>query len=115
MRKPLIAANWKMHNTVSQSALLVKKLKKLSKKVKNRDIVVCIPFTSLDAISKLLKNSNIKLGAQNMHYEDEGAFTGEISPIMLKDLGCEFVILGHSERRQYFNENDDLINKKLKA
>ncbi len=112
MRKPLIAANWKMHNTVSQSVSLVKKLKKL---LRAREVVICPSFTSLGAVSAEIKESNIKLGAQNMHYEDEGAFTGEISPVMLRDLGCSFVILGHSERRQYFNENNSLINKKIKA
>ena len=115
MRKPLIAANWKMNKTVSESISLINKLKSNLKKIKNKDVVVCPPFTSLDAASNLLKNSNIKLGAQNMYFENEGAFTGEISPIMLKNLGCEYVILGHSERRQHFKEEEDLINKKIKA
>ena len=115
MRKPLIAANWKMNKTVSESASLIKKLKKSLKNVKNREIVVCPPFASLSAVSKLLKNSEIGLGAQNMHFADEGAFTGEISPLMLKELNCEYVILGHSERRQHFKEDDDLINKKVIA
>lgn len=115
MRKPLIAANWKMNNTVSESVSLIKKLRLSLRKIKNRDIVVCPPFTSLKPVYDEIKSSNIKLGAQNMHYGEKGAFTGEISPIMLKDSGCEYVILGHSERRQYFNENDELINKKIKA
>ena len=115
MRKPLIAANWKMHNTVSESVSLIKKLKLSLKKTKNRDIVICPPFTSLKQVYEEIRGSNIKLGAQNMHYEEKGAFTGEISSLMLKDLGCEYIILGHSERRQHFNENDELINKKIKS
>ena len=97
MRKPLIAANWKMNNTVSESVSLIKKLRLSLKKIKNRDIVICPPFTSLKQVYEEIKNTNMKLGAQNMHYEEKGAFTGEISPIMLKDLGCGYVILGHSE------------------
>lgn len=115
MRKPLIAANWKMHNTVSQSIFLVKRLKRSLEGVRDKDVVICPPYTSLETVSKEIKNSNIKLGAQNMHYENEGAFTGEISPVMLRNLGCEYVILGHSERRQYFNEDNGLINKKIKT
>jgi len=115
MRTPLIAANWKMNNTASESVSLIKKLRLSLKKIKNRDIVICPPFTSLNPVYEEIKGSNMKLGAQNMHYGEKGAFTGEISPLMLKDLGCEYVILGHSERRQYFNENDDLINKKVKS
>jgi triosephosphate isomerase len=115
MRKPLIAANWKMNKTVDESVSLINRLKSSLKKIKNRDIVICPAFTSLQESSRLLKGSNIDLGAQNMHYEDEGAFTGEISPSMLKNLDCEYVILGHSERRQLFNEDDALINNKIKS
>ena len=111
--KKLITANWKMNKTVSEAILSVRELKKLLKDEKNADVVVCPPFTSLSAVSKELKGSNIKLGAQNMHFEDNGAYTGDISPLMIKDAGCEYVILGHSERREFFKEDDSLINKKV--
>jgi len=111
--KTLIAANWKMNLDVKQSVSFINKFKTL---IKNNevDIVICPPYTSLHELSKLISNTNIRLGAQNMHFEKEGAFTGEISPLMLKDL-VDYVILGHSERRQYFNETDELINKKIKS
>jgi len=111
----LIAANWKMNKTINEAVSFISEFKKLIKDIKNAEIVICPPFTSLQAVSKELKNSNIKLGAQNMHFENAGAFTGEISPLMLKEIGCEYVILGHSERREFFNETDDLINKKVAA
>ncbi len=111
----LIVANWKMNKTVEESCLLANELKNLLKNEKNVDIAVCPAFTSLHPVSKELKGSNIKLGAQNMHFENSGAYTGEVSPSMIKDLGCEFVIIGHSERRESFNEDDSLINKKLAA
>jgi len=112
-RKQLIAANWKMNKTVKESISFIKKFKNLIK-TKNKEIVICPPFTSLHETILLLKNTDIKVAAQNMHHEEQGAYTGEISTTMLKDVGCEYVILGHSERRQYFNETDDLINKKIK-
>ena len=111
--KKLIAANWKMNKTVARAVSTIKELKKLVKGVKNLEIVVCPAFTSLHAVARELKVSNIKLGAQNMHFEEAGAYTGDISPLMLKDLGCEYVILGHSERREFFHEDDLLINKKI--
>ena len=101
-----------MNLTVKGSVSLIKNLKKETKKIHNK-VVVCPPFTSLNAVSIELKGSKIILGAQNMHYENSGAYTGEISPAMLKELGCTYVILGHSERRNYFSEGDDLINKKM--
>ncbi|MBI2523212.1 triose-phosphate isomerase [Candidatus Woesearchaeota archaeon] len=113
--KALIAANWKMNKDIKEAVSFVKSFEKLIKNAKNIDIVICPPFTLFSELNQLLKNSKIKLGAQNMHFEDKGTFTGEISPLMLKDAGCEYVILGHSERRQYFNETDDLINKKVKS
>ncbi|MCK4522343.1 MAG: triose-phosphate isomerase [Nanoarchaeota archaeon] len=115
MRKPLMAGNWKMNCTVKDAVELVKELKKYVKDVKNTEILVCPPFTALNEVSRTVKDSNIELGAQNMGYEDSGAFTGEISPLMLRELKCRYVILGHSERRHIFNENDGVINKKIKC
>lgn len=116
MRKTLIAGNWKMNNDVEQSLKLVEALKALSHEFDNNvTVLICPTFISLYAVKELIKNSNIKIGAQNMHFEDNGAYTGEISPIMLKNMGIEYVIIGHSERRQYFNETDETVNKKLKS
>lgn len=111
--KKLVAANWKMNKTFDESVSFIKEFKKLVDDIKDIDIVICPPFTALNAVAKELKNSNIKLGAQNMHCEDSGAYTGEVSPLMLKDIRCEYVILGHSERREIFNEDNFLINKKV--
>ncbi len=111
MRTPIIAGNWKMHKTVGEA---VEVARKLDEQVADSpvEVVICAPFTSLSALSALgLKK--VKLGAQNMYYADQGAFTGEISPAMLEDVGCEYVILGHSERREIFQESDELINKKV--
>ncbi|MFH1642820.1 MAG: triose-phosphate isomerase [Nanoarchaeota archaeon] len=112
-RRKLIAGNWKMHKTVQESVKFVNELKSLVKDVKDRDILIFPPFTSLNSLKEHIKGSNIKLGAQNLHHEDKGAFTGEISAGMIKEL-CSYVIIGHSERRQYNNEDNELINKKLK-
>ncbi len=114
-RKPVIAGNWKMFNTMGESAELVQTLIPLTSKLTDREIVICPAFTALSAVKPLLAGTNIKLGAQNVHWEEKGAYTGEISPAMLKDSGCEYVIIGHSERRQYFAETDENINRKLKA
>lgn len=115
MRKLIIAGNWKMNNDLNQSEKLIVELKNLLQNEKpNCDVIICPPFTSLSEASKLIKGSIIKLGAQNMHFEDSGAFTGEVSASMLKSVGCEYVILGHSERRTIFDETDELINKKIK-
>jgi triosephosphate isomerase len=113
-RQPIIAANWKMNKTIGEAASLVKELKKLVDDVKDKEIVICPPFTALSAVSMELKTSDIELGAQNMFYENQGAFTGEVSPLMLKEVDCKYVILGHSERRQYFNETNEIVNKKIK-
>lgn len=116
MREKLIAGNWKMNNDIEESLKLVESFKSMSKDFDDRvTVLVCPPFTSLFSVKEALKGYNIKIGAQNMHYEDKGAYTGEVSPIMLKNMGVEYVIIGHSERRQYFNEVDESVNKKLKA
>lgn len=114
-RKKLIAANWKMNKTIQESISFLNDFQESAKKIKNKEIVICLPFTSLSEANKIIKNTNIGLGAQNMHSEEKGAFTGEISAIMLRDAGCEYVILGHSERRQHFKETDELINKKIET
>src|SRR3989344_7056047 len=112
--KPLIAANWKMNKSVKDADSFIKEFKKFYDSNAS-DIVICPPFTILPHLSKMIKGAGIKLGSQNMHFEEKGAFTGEISPSMLKELNCEYVILGHSERRQHFKEDDELINKKVKS
>jgi len=114
MRKAIMAGNWKMNNTVEEALKLVEELKPLVKDAKC-DVVVCPTFVCLDAVLKAVKGSNIKVGAQNMYFEEKGAFTGEISPVMLEKMGVDYVVIGHSERRQYFNETDESVNKKLKS
>jgi len=114
MRKIIVAGNWKMNNDLNESVLLINEIKKT---LVNRDdvkVIVAPPFTALDRVSQLLSGTNIGLSAQNMCYEDSGAFTGAVSAKMLKSVGCEYVILGHSERRTLFGEKDAMINKKLK-
>lgn len=115
MRRPVIAGNWKMHMTASETAVLANQLKSSLAQAKDVEIVVCPPFTSLAEACARLKGTGIQVGGQNMHWEEKGAFTGEVSAAMLKDLGCSHVILGHSERRTLFAETDADINKKLKA
>ena len=115
MRKTVIAGNWKMNNDLIESEKLIVELRNLLQNEKpDCDVIICPPFTSLSEASKLLKGSVIKLGAQNMYFEDNGAYTGEVSASMLKAAGCEYVILGHSERRNIFGESDEVINKKIK-
>jgi triosephosphate isomerase (TIM) len=115
MRLKVIAGNWKMNKDLNESAELITGLKsKLVSLPNGVKAIVCPPFTSLESAKKLLEGSPIDLGAQNMYHEDEGAFTGEISPKMLKSVGCTYVILGHSERRQYFHETNEFINTKAK-
>jgi len=115
MRIPVIAGNWKMNKTIVESASLVKELKDFVRGIKGVDIVVCPPFTSLWVVKEIINGTNINLGAQNMYWETKGAFTGETSSLMLKDVGCEYVILGHSERRQYFKEISKEVAKKTEA
>src|SRR3990172_1126885 len=115
MRTPLIAGNWKMYQTTAQAVALVERLRALLGDPVESEVVVCPPFTALAVVAEALKGSWIGLGAQNMHWEDEGAYTGEIAPVMLADFGCRYVILGHSERRQYFGESDHQINLKVRA
>jgi len=114
MRVPMIAGNWKMNTTVSEAIELVNEMRQGLDDIAHVDKVICPPFVSLAAVRELIKGSSIKLGAQNIYFEEKGAYTGEISPLMLADL-CEFVIIGHSERRQYFNETNEIINKKVRA
>ena len=114
MRLPMIAGNWKMNTTVTEAVGLVSQMRRELDRISNIEKVVCPPFISLTAVKELIKGSSIKLGAQNLFYEEKGAYTGEISPLMLADL-CHFVIIGHSERRRYFDENGGMVNKKLRA
>ena len=115
MRKPIIAGNWKMHLVRSEAAALADALKNALHDVHEVEIVVAPPFTALSAVGEVISGSNIALAAQNVYWERSGAYTGEISPTMLKDAGCTYVIVGHSERRQYFGEDNAAVNKKLKA
>jgi len=114
MRKPIIAGNWKMHKTGTEAKVLTAGIVEKVKETKEVQIILCPPFTALGAVAEEIKGSNVELGAQNCHFEDKGAFTGEISTAFLIDAGCKYVIIGHSERRQYFAEDDSLINKKIK-
>ena len=114
-RKPLIAANWKMYKTPAQAQEFMKNFLPLVANHDRDEIVVCPSFTSISVVIAAATGSGVAIGAQNMHFADEGAYTGETSPLMLKAIGATHVILGHSERRQYFGETDDLINKKLKT
>lgn len=115
MRQPLIAGNWKMNNNAAESVELVSKLREMISGVKEVEVVVAPPYTALGSVAEVIKDSNISLSAQNMFWEEKGAFTGEISPSMLKDIGCQYTIIGHSERRQYFGETNETVNKRLKA
>src|SRR3989338_3814063 len=115
MRKPIIAGNWKMFKTVEEAVSLAESLKVELHRMGRVDIVICPPYTALLRVRSILDGSNIELGAQDMHWDKEGAFTGEISPMMLKDIGARYVIIGHSERRQYFSETNEAVNKKVRA
>ena len=115
MRKPFIAANWKMNKTAEETEEFINSFLPMVKDVTDVDILLAPPYTSLSAAAKLLNGSNVILAAQNMHFEENGAYTGEISAEMLRSAGCTCVIIGHSERRQYFHETDEIVNKKIKT
>jgi triosephosphate isomerase len=115
MRKTIIAGNWKMYKTLREGRELVIALRRELYQIEDVDIVVCPPYTLLAYLADALETSNILIGAQDVYWQDEGAFTGEVSPVMLKDIGCKFVIVGHSERRQYFGETNESVNNKIKA
>ena len=114
-RKPILAANWKLNKTIKEAVDFVTAFKRLVFDAQNVDIVICPVFTALSEVSELLIESNIKLGAQDVFWEEKGAFTGEVSAALLKDAGANYVIIGHSERRQFFHETHGSVNKKTKA
>ena len=113
MRTPLVMGNWKLHGSSQTNTQLVQQIIQKTKD-SSKNIAICPPCLYLSQVSALLKDSSIKLGAQTMDLNDTGAFTGDISPLMLQDVGCQFVILGHSERRQFHNESDDIVARKFK-
>lgn len=115
MRSPLVVANWKMHGTLGEARALASSVREGLKRPRGVEVVLCPPFTALPAVAEALAGSAIGVGAQNCHWEASGAFTGEVSPAMLVDLGCRLVILGHSERRQHFGETDAQVNLKVRA
>lgn len=115
MRKTIIAGNWKMYKNLKDGQELAVALMRELYKIESVDIVICPPFTLLACLADALETSDIAVGAQDLYWQEEGAFTGEVSGKMLKDAGCSFVIIGHSERRQFFNETNENVNKKLKA
>ncbi len=115
MRRYVIAGNWKMNFTPSEATAFINEIKPLLEGKNNCDIIFCAPFVTIGAAMEAAKGSNIKIGAQNVHFEEKGAFTGEISAKMLKEIGVEYVIIGHSERRQYFGETDHTVNLRTKA
>ena len=115
MRLPLLAGNWKMHKTIREAVDLVQGMEQQLNNELSREVLVCPPFTALSEVHKALEGSRIKLGAQDLYWEEKGAFTGEISPLMLKDAGCQYVIIGHSERRHLFKETNRETNLKVKA
>jgi len=114
-RVPLIAGNWKMFKTCSEAVASATRLTELVSDIDNVDVMIAPTYTSLALVSEIIRNTRINLGAQNIFWENEGAFTGEISAPMLVSAGCQYVIIGHSERRQYFGETDDSVNKRIKA
>lgn len=115
MRKRVIAGNWKMNKTLAQAESFIDEVNKDIKPDENVEAIICAPFVHLPSLVEKTKDSSVKIAAQNMHYEDDGAFTGEISPVMLNDIGVTHVVVGHSERREYYNETDETVNKKVHA
>jgi len=116
VRRIIIAGNWKMHLTQAEALEFVQTFKtKLDKTDRDREVILCVPFTTLAALSKVLPGSGIQLGAQNVHWQDKGAYTGEIAGAMLTEIGVEFVVVGHSERRQFFGETDETVNLRVIA
>jgi triosephosphate isomerase len=114
-RLPFIAGNWKMNKTIGEALDLARDLKAAISGVKGVEVAVAPPFTALHAVRRELEGSSIRLAAQNLYWEEKGAFTGEVSPLMLKEVGCHYVIIGHSERRQFFGETDETVNRRIKA
>jgi triosephosphate isomerase (TIM) len=114
VRVPIIAGNWKMFKTVAEATALVREMLPDLNSIEGVDKVLCPPFTALAVVAEMLRPSQVRLGAQDMHWEEKGAFTGEVSPVMLQEL-CQYVIIGHSERRQYFGETDEMVNRKVKS
>ena len=114
-RKTIIAGNWKMNKTLTETKAFAEEIKTMLGKPKGCDVVLCVPYVNIQAAVRLFKDSRIAIGAENCHYESHGAYTGEVSAEMLKDLGVKYVIIGHSERRQYYNETDFTVNKKVHA
>ncbi|MDD4013789.1 MAG: triose-phosphate isomerase [Candidatus Omnitrophica bacterium] len=115
MRRPIIAGNWKMYKDMDEAVQLANEIKRGAYRIDNVEIILCPPFTNISEISEMTVESNIGLGGQNCHWEKEGAYTGEISVAMLKSVGCRYVIIGHSERRKYFLETDEIVGRKVNA
>jgi len=115
MRRPIIVGNWKMYKDVNEAIELANNIKRAVFDVDSVEIVICPPFIDLGDVGEMLVETNIALGAQNCYWEEEGAFTGEVSPKMLKSVGCRYVIIGHSERRKYFGETNETVNRKIRA
>ncbi len=115
MRTPFMAGNWKMNKTVDEAVAMVKELKDLVADAKDVDVALCAPAVNLYAMNEIVADTNIDLGAENMYYQESGAYTGELSPAMIKSVGCKYAIVGHSERREIFGESDELLNLKIKT